>query len=106
NTVTAKTIHVNTVSDELFELSFPGGTTVQDLVANKSFLVPHGEDLLDEAIKKANPIVNGEVLPVSSRSSYGWAGWRLLIANAVLLCLLGGRLLWRRRSNRAGSWSN
>ena len=100
NTVTAKTIRANTVADDLFELSFPAGTNVQDLVTNKSFLVPRGEHLLDEAVAQANPIVNGEVRPARSRTGSGWVGWRLLIANAIVLCLVGGRWVWRLRSSR------
>ena len=61
HTVVAKTIDVNSVADETFDLQFPPGTAVQDLIASKSYVVPHGENLLEEAIAKANPIVNGEV---------------------------------------------
>ncbi len=100
HTVMAKTIHVNTVTDDLFDLSFPAGTNVQDLVTNRSYFVPHGEHLLDEAIAHANPIVNGEVRPFRSGTGLGSGPvWRqLLILNAVMLCLVGGRLLWRFRS--------
>jgi hypothetical protein len=100
--VMAKTIHVNTVTDDLFDLSFPAGTNVQDLVTNRSYFVPHGEHLLDEAIAHANPIVNGEVRPFRSGTGLGSGPvWRqLLILNAVMLCLVGGRLLWRFRSGR------
>ncbi|HET6324288.1 MAG TPA: hypothetical protein VFG04_06275 [Planctomycetaceae bacterium] len=101
HTVTAKTIHINTVADDLFELNFPGGTNVQDLVASKSYFVPHGEHLLDEAIAQANPIVNGEVRPFRSRAGFESPWWKLLILNAVMLCLVSGRVLWRRRSGRA-----
>jgi hypothetical protein len=95
NTVTAKTICVNTVADDLFELSFPAGTNVQDLVTNKSFLVPDGEHLLDEAIAQANPIVNGEVRPFRSRAGFSPAWGPLLILNAVMLGLISARVLWR-----------
>src|SRR5277367_6739404 len=96
----AKTIHLNTVSDDLFDLSFPAGTSVQDLVANKSYFVPHGEHLLDEAIARANPIVNGEVRPFRSGGRFRLVWRQLLILNAVMLCLFGGRVLWRLRSGR------
>jgi hypothetical protein len=101
HTVAAKTIHVNSVPDDLFELTFPPGTSVQDLVANKSYFVPHGEHLLDEAIARANPIVNGEVRPFRSRGRFRLVWRQLLILNAVMLCLFGGRVLWRLRSGRA-----
>jgi hypothetical protein len=100
--VTARTINVNTVSDGLFELTFPPGTSVQDLVANKSYLVPQGEHLLDDAIARANPIVNGEVRPFRSATAFRSVWGRLFILNAVMLGLVGGRLLWRLRSGRAG----
>jgi hypothetical protein len=97
HTVTAKTINVNTVADDLFELTFPGGTDVQDLITNKSYIVPHGEHLLDEAIARANPIVNGEVIPFRAEGG-SRSVWRpLVILNVVMLLLLAGRLVWRRR---------
>jgi hypothetical protein len=101
HTITAKTIHVNTVKDDLFELSFPAGTNVQDLVASKSYFVPRGEDLLDQAIALANPIVNGEVQPYRSEMGFRSVWRQLLILNVVVLCLIGGRVLWRLRSGRA-----
>jgi hypothetical protein len=97
HTIKAKTINANSVSDDFFEFAFPGGTNVFDLVTNKSYVIPHGENLLDEAIAQANPIVNGEVQPF--RSSAGLRSiWRqLLVLNAAVLVLVGGRALWRRR---------
>jgi hypothetical protein len=106
NTVTAKTIRVNTVKDDLFELSFPAGTNVQDLVRNKSYLIPRGEHLLDQAVAQANPIVNGQVVPARPGANSGWVGWRLLIANGIVLCLLGGRWIWRLRSKSAEGMPN
>ncbi len=96
HTITAKTINVNNVPDEVFELDFPPGTNVQDLILNKSYFVPHGEHLLEEAIARANPIINGEVQPFRSGGSRGI--WRpLLLLNAVALVVLGTGLMWRRR---------
>jgi hypothetical protein len=97
HTISAKTINVNTVKDELFELDFPGGTNVMDLVKNKSYVVPHGEHLLDEVIARANPIVNGRVQPLGSASSSRSVWRQLLILNGVVLLLFGGRALWHRR---------
>jgi hypothetical protein len=104
HTVMAKSIQVNTVPDDRFELQFPPGTNVQDLVANKSYFVPHGEHLLDEAIARANPIVNGEVKPFRSGADSHSVWRQLLILNAVVAFLVGGRLLWRRRQARV-NWS-
>ncbi len=99
--ITAKSIQVNSVADDLFELNFPGGTNVHDLVTNKSYLVPHGEQLLDQAIAHANPIVSGAVQPL--RPGTGHTAWQqLLILNAIMLCVVGGRVLWRRRVRRNG----
>jgi hypothetical protein len=101
NTVMAKEIRVNTVTDDLFELTFPPGTIVQDLVANKSYLVPHGEHLLDDAIARANPIIDGEVKPFHSGGGFRSIWRQLLILNVVALVVAGGALLWRRRQARA-----
>jgi hypothetical protein len=98
--VTAKAIQVNSVKDDLFELAFPAGTKVQDLATNKSYVVPHGEHLLDDVIDRANPIVNGEVLPFRPRGAFGSVWQRLLVLNAVMFGLMGGRFLWRLRSGR------
>jgi len=100
HTVMAKAIEVNTVSDDRFDLKFPPGTNVQDLVENKSYFVPHGEHLLDEAIARANPIVNGEVKPYLSGGGIPSVWRQLLILNAVTASLIGGQLLWRRRRRR------
>ncbi|HUE15134.1 MAG TPA: hypothetical protein VMR25_13270 [Planctomycetaceae bacterium] len=103
HTVVAKTIDVNSVADETFDLQFPPGTAVQDLIASKSYVVPHGENLLEEAIAKANPIVNGEVKPAgilspqSVTSKHRW----LIIANLAVLSLLGARLWWRHRHSQS-----
>ncbi len=103
HTVTAKTIKINSVSDDVFELDFPPGTNVQDLILNKSYFVPHGEHLLDEAIARANPIINGEVQPF--HAGVGGRGiWRqLLLLNAGALLVMGTGLLWRRRRTPAHS---
>jgi hypothetical protein len=101
HTVASHTVHVNTIPDELFELKFPPGTTVQDLVKNKSYIVPNGENLLDEAITRANPIVNGEVLPFRSGAGSGSIWRQLLVLNAVVLLFIVGRLLWRRWAERS-----
>jgi hypothetical protein len=99
HSVLAKNIAVNSVSDDLFKLTFPPGTEVQDLVLNKSFVVPHGEHLLDEAIAKANPIINGEVIPAGFpvrppvASSLRW----LVIANAIALAFILAWIYLRRR---------
>jgi hypothetical protein len=100
HTVMAKEIHVNTVADDLFELAFPPGTNVQDLVANKSYLVPHGEHLLDDAIARANPIIDGEVKPFRSGAGFRSIWRQLLILNVAALIVAGGGVLWRRRQVR------
>jgi hypothetical protein len=97
HTITAKTINVNDVSDDVFEFAFPAGSNVFDLVTNKSYVVPHGENLLDEAIARANPIVNGEVQPFRSAAGLQSVWRQVLILNAAVLVLVGGRVLWRRR---------
>jgi hypothetical protein len=101
HSVAVKTINVNGVSDDVFELEFPPGTNVQDLILNRSYFVPHGEHLLDEAIARANPIINGEVMPF--HAGVGGRGiWRhLLLLNAGALIVLGSGLLWRRRRTAA-----
>ena len=86
----AKAIQVNTVTDDLFELAFPPGTNVQDLVANKSYLVPHGEHLLDDAIARANPIIDGEVKPFRSGAGFRSIWRQLLILNVAALIVAGG----------------
>jgi len=100
HTVMVKEIHVNTVTDDLFELAFPPGTNVQDLVANKSYLVPHGEHLLDDAIARANPIIDGEVKPFRSGAGFRSIWRQLLILNVAALIVAGGGVLWRRRQVR------
>jgi hypothetical protein len=100
HTVTAKTINVNNVPDDVFEIDFPPGTNVQDLILNKSYFVPHGEHLLDEALARAHPIINGEVQPFHPGG--GREIWRqLLLLNAVALLVLGTGLVWRRRRGPA-----
>ncbi|HEV3298387.1 MAG TPA: hypothetical protein VG055_02040 [Planctomycetaceae bacterium] len=96
HTVSAKEIRVNTVTDDLFELTFPPGTNVQDLVTNKSYLVPHGEHLLDDAIARANPIIDGEVKPFHSGGGFRSIWRQLLILNVAVLIVAGGGVLWRR----------
>jgi hypothetical protein len=100
HTVMAKGIQVNTVTDDLFELAFPPGTNVQDLVANKSYLVPHGEHLLDDAIARASPIIDGEVKPFRSGAGFRSIWRQLLILNFAALIVAGGGVLWRRRRVR------
>jgi len=101
NTVTAKTINVNTVSDDLFDFAFPAGTNVFDLVKNKAYVVPRGEHLLDEAIAQADPIVNGEVRPRRSGTGPGLVWRQVLVLNAVVLLVVGGGMVWYRRYRRA-----
>jgi hypothetical protein len=103
HTVTIENINVNNVPDDVFELDFPPGTNVQDLILNRSYFVPHGEHLLDEAIARANPIINGEIQPFPA--GVGGRGiWRhLLLLNAGALVVLGTGLLWRRRKSPAPS---
>jgi hypothetical protein len=103
HTVTAKTINVNNVPDDVFELDFPSGTNVQDLTLNKSYFVPHGEHLLDEAIARANPIINGEVQPFHAGGGGRGILRPLLLLNAGALFVLGTGLLWRRRRTPAHS---
>jgi hypothetical protein len=101
HTVTAKNINVNNVSDDMFEFDFPPGTNVQDLIRNKSYFVPHGEHLLDEAIARANPIINGEIQPFHAAAGGRGIWRRLLLLNAVALLVLGTGLVWRRRRTAA-----
>jgi hypothetical protein len=64
NKVTVSDLQVNNVPDALFEITFPPGTEVQDLILNKAYFVPHGEKLLDKAIVEGRAIVNGTVGPL------------------------------------------
>jgi hypothetical protein len=103
HTVLAKSIDVNKVADAIFDLQFPPGTAVQDLVNNKSYVVPHGENLLEEAIAKANPIVNGIVKPIglAAAPTSSWKRRWLIIGNVAAFCLLIARLWWRRSHPQA-----
>lgn len=98
HSVVATSIKVNHVPDETFELHFPPGTAVQDLINNKSYIVPHGENLLDDAIAKANPIVNGEITPISSVSASVLQSRRswLIFGNIAAFSFVTARL-WRSR---------
>jgi hypothetical protein len=62
NVVVAKQLKVNNVPDSRFEIDFPPGTQVQDLVKHKAFIVPGGIELLDKAMAEALPIVNNQVM--------------------------------------------
>jgi len=97
NKVAVRAIEVNTVRDELFEITYPSGTNVQDLVAKKSYFVPHGEHLLDEAIARANPIIHGEVQPYRAGGGRRAIWPQLLILNVTALAIVVGGLWWRRR---------
>jgi hypothetical protein len=97
NKVVVRAIDVNTVRDDVFEITYPGGTNVQDLVAKKSYIVPHGEHLLDEAIARANPIINGEVQPYRAGGGPHAIWPQLLILNATALVIVVGGFWWRRR---------
>src|ERR1700685_2300841 len=102
--VVAKTITVNAVPDDLFEMQFPPGTAVRDLISNRSYIIPHGENLLDDAIARADQIVNGEVKPRGSLSSPIFGGDRrwLIVADLLALGFLVPGLL-RRGGRRHGS---
>jgi hypothetical protein len=63
NTVKTKRLEVNNVPDSQFEIEYPPGTQVQDLVNKRAFIVPGGAELLDKAIAEAFPIINNQVVP-------------------------------------------
>ena len=44
NELGVKSIAVNDVDDSVFNLEFPAGTDVTDLIRNKDYVVPHGEE--------------------------------------------------------------
>jgi hypothetical protein len=101
----ASSIRVNDVPDSLFEIEHPPGTHVLDQVRGKKYIVPNGEELLDQAIAEGKPIINGRVMPVgwTERSRFRQF---LLIGNGVAGCMaLGiiGLLLVRRLRHRGAS---
>jgi hypothetical protein len=97
NKVAVRAINVNTVPDDLFDITYPAGTKVQDLVSKKSYFVPHGEHLLDEAIAQANPIIQGQVQPYRAGGGSHSIWPQLVVLNAAALVILIGGLWWRRR---------
>ncbi|HLJ95561.1 MAG TPA: hypothetical protein VKU02_20455 [Gemmataceae bacterium] len=93
-----RSVEVNKVALSLFQMEFPGGTEVHDLIENKAYFVPHGEGLLEEALAQARPIIDGKVMPRVQGSKVRW----IMVVNGVLFCVLvvalGKRYLLRRKS--------
>jgi hypothetical protein len=86
-TVEVQRVKANAVDDSLFELEFPAGSQVLDLIKSKAYFVPHGQEMLDKAIAKANPIINGHVVPYA-RVQRPWWIWACNGIFAVILVYL------------------
>ena len=79
------------------------------MVLNKSYYVPHGEGLLDEAIAQGRSIVDGKVLPSAPLSEPEGKRFRVLwftncVILLVILCVvfvLRRRRRWRSRQGSA-----
>ena len=99
NKVTVSDLRVNNVPDSLFEVKFPPGTEVQNLVLNKSYYVPHGEGMLDKAIAQGSLIINGKVSPLSPYVSQEDKRFPVLwfINCIILLIILCAVFIIRRR---------
>lgn len=97
NTIKTKRIQVNNVPDSQFEIDFPPGTQVQDLVSKKAYIVPGGAELLDKAIADAQPIVGSRVMPHGFARSQLKAR-ALWILNLAVVIVLVSVIVYRKRS--------
>lgn len=88
-TLSVKELKVNANSDAQFDLSFPPGTQVNDLILNRAYLMPNGEENLDKAIAQSQMyIVDGQVLRQVSPLS--WRRIAIWGVNGLLLAAIAG----------------
>ena len=93
--VTVKSIEVNSIQDNVFDMQFPPGTIVKDYIRKVEYTVPLGEDLLEDAIRHGNKFMsNEETGPHKPNTTFTFLLLSCpLIAIAILLVI--------RRSHRA-----
>lgn len=92
--VIASTLQVNDVPESKFEIEYPPGTQVMDLIQNISYTVPKGEAQLERAIAGADPIINGTVVPRGVAMARSYTRW-LWVGNAVLAACLAALVFYR-----------
>ena len=94
-------LHVNDIPDSMFDFEFPAGTLVADAKTNKAYYMPEGIEMLDDAIAKAVPFVDGKVLVEPGRvvvpPNRNWRYWLLLGLNVAALVTLIAALWYRRK---------
>jgi len=104
--VVVSNLVVNHVPDSLFEIEFPPGTEVHDLINNRAYYVPKGEALLEKAIAQATPIVDGKVFPPPHALEEPRSSRVIWLVNGsvalLIACLLLVQYLRRSRTSRLG----
>jgi hypothetical protein len=105
--VTVNELRINDVPDSLFDYQFPPGLLVRDEIIGKTYYMPKGLELLDQAIaegvkNREDGIIERPPRPAETATDSSSVLW-ITIASVVVLGAIIAAYVWRRRRTQISS---